>query len=97
LQDAQLDDALLTATRVEASVGGGETRRTPKELDVTLDGGHKQQCVGASFIDGHVGDDPAIGLLHLYARPKFRRLVQLALADDLSPRLEEADDLSRRA
>jgi hypothetical protein len=72
LQDAHLDDALLTATRVEASVGGGETWRSPKELDVTLDGGHEKQCVGASF-DGHVGDDPAIGLLHLYARPEFGR------------------------
>src|SRR5258708_24457648 len=62
-----------------------------------LDGGHQQRCIGASFVDGDVGDDPALRLLHFNARPELCRLVQLSLPNDLSPRLEEADDLAWRA
>ena len=62
-----------------------------------LDGGHQQRCIGASVVDRDVGDDPALRLLHFNARPELRRLVQLSLPNDLSPRLEEADDLAWRA
>src|SRR5258708_3834141 len=59
-----------------------------------LDGGYQQRCIGASFVDGDVGDDPTLRLLHFNARPELRRLVQLSLPNDLSPRLEKADDLA---
>src|SRR5258708_2927478 len=59
-----------------------------------LDGGYQQRCIGASFVDGDVGDDPTLRLLHFTARPELRRLVQLSLPNDLSPRLEKADDLA---
>src|SRR5258708_13181102 len=62
-----------------------------------LDGGYQQRCIGASFVDGDVGDDPTLRLLHFNARPELRRLVQLSLPNDLSPRLEKADDLAWRA
>src|SRR5258708_8992692 len=59
-----------------------------------LDGGYQQRCIGASFVDGDVGDDPTLRLLHFNARPELRRLGQLSLPNDLSPRLEKAADLA---
>lgn len=97
MSDTHLDEATLAAAGEEAPVGRDRRGGAPEDLLMKLDGGDQQGRVSSSFVDGDVTDDAALGLLDLHQHSEFRRAIELSLADDLRPRLEDADDLARRA
>ena len=95
--NAHIDEAALAPAGIEAAVGSDGPRDPSEETLMVLDGRYQQRCISSGFVDRDIGDDPALRFLHLHDHAELRWPIQLSLADDLRPRLEDADDLARRA
>src|SRR5881296_438881 len=81
--------------RGKAAISDGELGRTAKERDMSVQGGSPQGAVSLPALTHRViGDELRLGLLDLHEPSELRRLGQLALADDVGVRLEQADDLA---
>src|SRR5262249_1550732 len=78
-----------------AAVSRDDTRDSPEDVLVSLDGGHEQGVVGTGH-NTDVGDQSAFRLLHLHHLTELGRLSGFAAAEDLRVRLEDADDLLGR-
>src|SRR5437867_5632318 len=86
----------LVAARGKAAVGDGQVRRMVEERDVAIQRGLPEGALRlTSLTDRVVGDELRLGLLDFHQSPELGRLGQLAFADDLGMRLEEADHLAR--
>jgi hypothetical protein len=94
--DAEFGASTFALSRIEAPIGGGDLRSAPEDPDVVLDGGHKQWRIALVRDDADVGNDTAVGLLHLDHLSELGRTVEFATTKDLSVWLEDADELCLR-
>ena len=95
LADATLVGGLLVGPRRKATVSDSQLRGALKQCDMPIQGGSPQDLLALAWrTDRVVGDELRLRLLNLHQAAKLRRLGELALAEDLGVRLEEADDLA---
>src|SRR4029450_4873241 len=81
--------------RGKARVGDGEARRVIENGDVAIEGRRPERTFRLAPLTHFViGDELRLRFLDLHEAAEFGGLRQLALADDLGVRLEEADHLA---
>src|SRR5262249_50279622 len=87
---------VLVTARSEAAIGDGQVRRVVEQRYGPIEGGLPQGGFRLTRrTDFVIGDELRLRLLDLHEPAELGRFRQLALADDLGVRLEEANHLAR--
>src|SRR5262249_12161655 len=96
MPDAPIPRSALVTARREPAVGHGQLRGALHKRDVSIQGRLPQGPLALARIHhGVVRDELCLGLLDLHEPAELRGVRQLALADDVRVRFEEADHLVR--